>query len=146
MIPTEPIGSIPRPPELLAALNVQVDFTEGRLAVKLDPSGALLTSFIDHTNLALRRFNAAARARIDQRRFIDVTAPIDPVIETPELVRDRVLQAAAYIPLARLGTTDDCGFAPFCDDLPSARDTAFARIRARVEGTALAAALLEGPT
>jgi 5-methyltetrahydropteroyltriglutamate--homocysteine methyltransferase len=53
-------------------------------------------------------------------------------------VRDRVLQAAKYIPIDRLGTTDDCGFAPFCDDRSTTRDTAFAKIRARVEGTALA--------
>ena len=114
--------------------------------IPTEPSGGLLTSFIDLNDLALRRFNAAGRARIDQRGFIGVTLPINPVIETPELVRNRVLQAAAYIPLAQLGTTDDCGFAPFRDDLSSTGATAFAKIRARVEGTALAAALLEGPT
>ncbi len=32
------------------AACVQVDFTEGRLALKLDPSGALLNSFIDLNN------------------------------------------------------------------------------------------------
>ena len=37
------------------------------------------------------------------------------------------------------GTTDDCGFAPFSDDTSTDRDTAFAKIRARVAGTALAA-------
>lgn len=184
------------------AYKVQVDFTEGRLAVKLDPSGGLLTSFIDLNNLALGRFSDAERERIGvhtcpgadqdsthsqdvdyadllpslfnlkagnfyvalagepdpvrvlkiirqnikpgQRVFVGVTSPIDPVVESPELVRERVLQAAEYIPLAQLGTTDDCGFAPFCDDLSTTRDTAFAKIRARVEGTALAAAMLEG--
>ena len=35
------------------AWKVQVDFTEGRLAVKLDPSGELLHRFIDLNNLAL---------------------------------------------------------------------------------------------
>jgi len=50
-----------------------------------------------------------------------------------------VLEAAEYIPLDRLGTTDDCGFAPFSDDTSTDRDTAFAKIRARVAGTALAA-------
>ena len=50
-----------------------------------------------------------------------------------------MLEAAEYIPLDRLGTTDDCGFAPFGDDTSTARETAFAKIRARVEGTALAA-------
>src|SRR5580692_1062657 len=38
---------------------VQVDFTEGRLAIKIDPTGTLLTSFIDLNNLALARFTAA---------------------------------------------------------------------------------------
>ncbi len=74
----------------------------------------------------------------DQRVFIGVTAPIDPRIETPEEVEDRVLQAAAYIPIGQLGTTDDCGFAPFCDDTSTSRDTAFAKIHARVQGTARA--------
>ncbi len=179
------------------AHKVQIDFTEGRLAVKLDPGGNLLNSFIHLNNLALSRFTDSARQRIgvhtcpggdrdsthsadvdyadllpslfqlkagnfyvalagegdpervlsiirlhmkpDQRIFVGVTAPIDPRIETPEEVRDRVLQAASYIPVSQLGTTDDCGFAPFCDDASTSRDTAFAKIRARVVGTELAA-------
>ena len=184
------------------AHKVQIDFTEGRLAVKIDPSGDLLTSFIDLNNLALARFSAEERTRIgvhtcpggdrdsthsaevdysellpslfelkagnfyvalagepdrvhvlkiirkylkpDQRVFVGVVAPIDPHVETPEEVRDRVLEAAEYIPLAQLGTTDDCGFSPFSDDTSTTRDTAFTKIRARVEGTALATAELEG--
>jgi 5-methyltetrahydropteroyltriglutamate--homocysteine methyltransferase len=43
---------------------VQLDFTEGRLALKLDPSCALLHSFIDLNNLALSRFSAAERRRL----------------------------------------------------------------------------------
>jgi 5-methyltetrahydropteroyltriglutamate--homocysteine methyltransferase len=182
------------------AHKVQVDFTEGRLAVKLDPSGHLLNSFIDLNNLALSRFSAEERRRIgvhtcpgndldsthsadvdyaellpslfelkagnvyialagepdrphvlkvirkylkpDQRVFVGVTAPIDPHIETPEEVRDRVLQAAEYIPIEQLGTTDDCGFSPFSDDTSTSRDTAFGKIQARVLGTALAAQLI----
>ena len=69
---------------------------------------------------------------------------IDPRVETPEEVRDRVLEAARYIPPEQLGTTDDCGFSPFCDDTSTTRDTAFAKIRARVLGTALAAETLGG--
>jgi 5-methyltetrahydropteroyltriglutamate--homocysteine methyltransferase len=65
-------------------------------------------------------------------------APIDPQIETPEEIRDRILEAARYIPLEQLGTTDDCGFSPFSDDTSISRETAFAKIRTRVEGTALA--------
>ena len=183
--------------------SVQVDFTEGRLSVKVDPSGHLLNSFIDLNNLALSRFSAAERRRIgvhtcpggdrdsthsadvpyeellpslfelkagrfyvsladepdrervlrvirdhlkpDQRVFVGVVAPIDPRVETPEEVRDRVLEAARYIPVAQLGTTDDCGFAPFSDDVSTTRDTAFAKIRARVLGTALAAKALGLP-
>jgi 5-methyltetrahydropteroyltriglutamate--homocysteine methyltransferase len=82
--------------------------------------------------------------KADQRIFVGVIAPIDSRVESAELVRDRVLEAAQYIPLEQLGTTDDCGFAPFCDDTSTTRDTAFAKIRARVEGTALAAEILGG--
>jgi 5-methyltetrahydropteroyltriglutamate--homocysteine methyltransferase len=178
------------------AHKVQIDFTEARLAVKIDPSGQLLGSFVDLNNLALSRFSAEERERIgihtcpggdlrathsaevdyadllprlfelkagnfyvalacerDRRRvlkvlrkhlkpgqriFIGVTAPIDPRIETAEEVRDRVLEASEYIPVDQLGTTDDCGFAPFSDDTSTSRDTAFAKIGARVRGTELA--------
>jgi 5-methyltetrahydropteroyltriglutamate--homocysteine methyltransferase len=181
---------------------VQIDFTEGRLALKIDPSGALLHSFIDLNNLGLARFTAADRKRIgvhtcpgsdrdsthsgdvdyaellpslfelkagnfyvalagekdrarvlriiqahmkaDQRVFVGVVAPIDPRVETLEEVRDRILEAAKYIPVDHLGTTDDCGFSPFSDDTTTSRDTAFAKIRARVMGTALASKILEG--
>ena len=184
------------------AYCVQVDFTEGRLAMKIDPSGRLLSTFIDLNNLALARFSEEERARLgvhtcpggdrhsthsadvdyaellpslfalksgnfyialagerdservlkiiaryrkpEQRVFVGVVAPIDPAIETPEVVRDRTLLAARYIPLDRFGTTDDCGFAPFCDDRSTTRDTAFAKIASRVQGTALASARLGG--
>jgi methionine synthase II (cobalamin-independent) len=182
------------------AHKVQIDFTEGRLAVKIDPTGNLLNSFIDLNNLALARFSPAERERLGvhtcpggdrdsthsadvdyadllprlfelnvcnfyialagerdrirvlemirehmkpyHRVFVGVIAPIDPRVETPEIVRDRVLEAARYIPTVQLGTTDDCGFSPFCDDTSTTRDTAFAKIRARVAGTALAAQVL----
>ena len=42
--------------------------------------------------------------------------PINPRVETREEVRDQVLEAAKYIAPHQLGTTDDCGFAPFSDD------------------------------
>jgi 5-methyltetrahydropteroyltriglutamate--homocysteine methyltransferase len=53
---------------LKGAHAVQIDFTEGRLAMKIDPSGELLTSFIDLNNLALARFTAQQRARIGIHR------------------------------------------------------------------------------
>jgi len=179
---------------------VQIDFTEGRLSVKLDPTRRLLESFIDLNSLLIERFSAEERKRIGvhtcpggdrrsthsadidyaallpslfrlpagnfylqlasepdrkralrairehskdgQRIFVGVTDPIDARVETPQEVRDRVLEAAEYIAPDRLGTTDDCGFAPFCDDTSRSRETAFAKIRARVAGTALAAEML----
>lgn len=182
------------------AHKVQIDFTEGRLAAKLDPSGQLLSSFIDLNNLALAPFSAADRLRIgvhtcpggdrdsthsaevdyadllpslfqlqvgnfyvalaaepDRRRvldiirqyrkpnqtvFVGVISPIDPRVESVEQVCERVLEAAGYIPLNQLGTTDDCGFSPFSDDASTTRDTAFEKIRARVLGTRLAASRL----
>jgi 5-methyltetrahydropteroyltriglutamate--homocysteine methyltransferase len=181
---------------------VQIDFTEGRLAMKIDPSGALLSSFIDLNNLALSRLTEAERSNVgvhtcpggdrdsthsadvdygellpslfeldvrnfyvalageddparvlkiirrhmkpQHRVFVGVVAPIDPRIESADEVSRRVLQAAESIPADQLGTTDDCGFAPFCDDTSTTRATAFAKIRARVEGTALAAAMIGG--
>lgn len=183
------------------AACVQVDFTEGRLALKLDPSGGLLDSFIELNNRVLEGFTAAERRQIgvhtcpggdrdsthsadvdyatllpslfrlkagrfylqlasepDRRRvlaiireqvkpgvliFIGVTDPINPAIETGEEVRDRVLEAAELIPSESLGTTDDCGFSPFADDTSTTRETAFAKIRSRVEGTRLAAEALK---
>jgi 5-methyltetrahydropteroyltriglutamate--homocysteine methyltransferase len=177
--------------------NVQIDFTEGRLSVKLDPAKQLLKNFVALNNRVLDRFSAGEKRRIgvhtcpggdkdsthsadvdyaqllpdlfelkagsfyvqlasekdrrkvlkvikqcvkvDQRVFVGVTDPINPRVETAEEVRDRVLEAAEYIPLNQLGTTDDCGFSPFGDDTSTARETAFAKIRARVAGTNLAA-------
>jgi len=182
------------------AACVQIDFTEGRLALKLDPSGGLLNTFIDLNNRLLDRFSDIERQKIgvhtcpggdhdsthsadvdytallpalfrlkvgrfyvqlaserDRRRvlatirnllkpyqmiFVGVTDPINPRVESPEEVRDRVLEAAELIPIESLGTTDDCGFSPFADDTSTSRDTAFAKIRNRVEGTAMAGKVL----
>jgi 5-methyltetrahydropteroyltriglutamate--homocysteine methyltransferase len=179
------------------AACVQIDFTEGRLSLKLDPSGNLLRNFIALNNQVLDRFTPEERQRIgvhvcpggdhdsthsadvdyagllpdlfqsnvgrfylqmasepDRKRvlgivrrllkpnhivFIGVIDPINPAVETAEQVRDRVLEAASILPIAQLGTTDDCGFSPFADDTSTAREVAFNKIRARVEGTKLAA-------
>jgi 5-methyltetrahydropteroyltriglutamate--homocysteine methyltransferase len=181
---------------------VQIDFTEGRLAMKIDPAGNLLHSFIDLNNLALSRFSPDERESLgvhtcpggdcdsthsadvdyaellpslfeikvknfyialaleldrervlkiirqymkpDQRIFVGVVATIDPHIDTPEEVCERVLEASRYIPFDQLGTTDDCGFSPFSDDTSTTRGTAFAKIRARVLGTQMAERLITG--
>jgi 5-methyltetrahydropteroyltriglutamate--homocysteine methyltransferase len=176
--------------------NVQIDFTEGRLALKLDPSGQLLRSFIEINNRVLDRFSVEERKRIGvhtclggdqdsthsadvdyadllpelfqlmagnfyiqlssererdrvlrnigeyakghQRIFVGLIDPIDSRVESPEEVDVRTIETARYLPLDRLGTTDDCGFSPFGDDLSTARETAFEKIKSRVEGTARA--------
>jgi 5-methyltetrahydropteroyltriglutamate--homocysteine methyltransferase len=182
------------------AFCVQIDFTEGRLALKLDPSAGILKSFVELNNRVLDRFTLVQRQRIgvhtcpggdhdsthsadvdyvsllpflfqlnvgrfyiqlasegDHRRvlktargllklgqilFVGVIDPINSKIETPEQVRDRVLEAAGLIPHEALGTTDDCGFSPFADDTSTSRETAFAKIRSRIEGTRLASEVL----
>ena len=84
----------------------------------------------------------AKHATGDRTIFVGVTDPIDPQVETAEQVRDRVLEAAKFIDAAHLGTTDDCGFSPFGDDTSTSRGTAFRKVRARIEGTAMASRAL----
>jgi len=182
------------------AYKVQVDFTEARLALKLDPSKGLLKSFIELNNKVLNRFRQEERKKIgvhscpgadhdsphsadisyadllpllfelnadnfyleyagekdkrsvlasikenirpNQRLFIGVTNVNDPRVETPEEIRDTILEATEIISPQQLGTTDDCGFSPFADDISTSRDTAFAKIKSRIEGTKLAEAKL----
>jgi methionine synthase II (cobalamin-independent) len=78
------------------------------------------------------------------QRIIGVVSPIDPRVENPEEIRDRILEAARSIPIEQLGTMDDCGFSPFCDDTSTTREKAFAKIRSRVEGTRLAEEMING--
>jgi 5-methyltetrahydropteroyltriglutamate--homocysteine methyltransferase len=74
--------------------------------------------------------------------FVGVIDPINPRVENPEEVRDRVLEAAEVIPVESLGATDDCGFSPFADDTSTSRETAFAKVKNRVVGTAMASKVL----
>ena len=83
---------------------------------------------------------------VPQVCFIGVIDPLNPTVETAQQVADDLVTAANHIPKERLGATDDCGFSPFSiDDKPKhgspdfARDIAFAKITARVQGTQLAA-------
>ncbi|QEC76254.1 cobalamin-independent methionine synthase II family protein [Mucilaginibacter ginsenosidivorax] len=178
------------------AYKVQMDFTEGRLSLKLDPSGGVLKHFIGLNNQVFDRFTPEEQQKLgvhvcpggdhdsthsadidyadflpdlfelhvgsfylqlasepdrakvlkvikqylkpNQQVFIGVIDVLNPIIETAEEVRDRILEAAAFINTNQLGTTDDCGFSPFCDDVSTTRETAFAKIKARIEGTKLA--------
>lgn len=80
----------------------------------------------------------AEQLRPGLRVFVGVTDVLSPLVETPEEVRDRVLLAAWHIPVDRIGTCDDAGFAPFADATSTSRDLAFAKIEARLRGTELA--------
>jgi 5-methyltetrahydropteroyltriglutamate--homocysteine methyltransferase len=80
--------------------------------------------------------------RPGQRVFLGVTDVLNPRVETPEEIRDLILDAAEIIPCEQLGTTDDCGFSPFADDISTSREIAFAKIKARVDGTRLAESIL----
>jgi len=91
-----------------------------------------------------RRVLASIRGLLKrgQLLFVGVTDPINPKVESAEEVRNRVTEAAEFIPVSSLGTTDDCGFSPFADDTSTSRETAFAKIKSRVEGTAMAGKVL----
>lgn len=87
---------------------------------------------------------------VPQVCFMGVINPLTPEIETPEEVRDELLTAAKYIPVERLGATDDCGFSPFSRDVKPrhgspdfARDVAMKKITARLAGVRLASDRLE---
>ena len=43
------------------------------------------------------------------------------------------------MPTVSLVTTDDCGLSPFADDTSTSRGIAFAKVKSRVEETAIAA-------
>jgi 5-methyltetrahydropteroyltriglutamate--homocysteine methyltransferase len=180
----------------LGTKKIQIDFTEGRLALKLDPSKQLLKQFVELNNQVLAHFTPEERQLIgvhtcpggdwdsthsadveytdflphlfelkvgnfyiqlasekdperalsvikqkiqpEQRVFVGVIDVLNPEVEDPGTVKERILRAADYIPLNQLGTTDDCGFSPFEDDTSTGRDTAFAKIKSRVLGTQLA--------
>ena len=82
---------------------------------------------------------------VPQVCFIGVVNPLNPRVETPQEVSDELVRAARYIPKERLGATDDCGFSPFSIDVKPkhgspdlARDIAFSKIAARIEGARIA--------
>ncbi len=85
-----------------------------------------------------RTFKLLAEYATGRRIFVGVTNPISRAIESATEVEKRVLSASKHIDVDHLGTTDDCGFAPFSDDTSTSREIAFAKIRARVDGTRLA--------
>ncbi|CAF4175058.1 unnamed protein product [Rotaria sordida] len=169
---------------------VQLDFTEARLSLKVDPSGRLLKDFIAINNRVLDRFNANEQKKIgvhhssdidytlmlpdlfqlnltnfylqlsseknrikvlkciqkhmkpNHRIFVGVIDPINPTIESAEMIRDQILEAAQFIPVEQLGTTDDCGFSPFADDISTSKELCYEKIKARIQGTKMAEQIL----
>jgi methionine synthase II (cobalamin-independent) len=82
---------------------------------------------------------------VPQVCFMGVVNPLTPDVETPEHIRDELLLASKYIPVERLGATDDCGFSPFSRDVKPkhgspdfARDVAMQKISARLKGVEMA--------
>jgi 5-methyltetrahydropteroyltriglutamate--homocysteine methyltransferase len=86
------------------AACVQIDFTEGRLALKLDPAGGLLSSFVDLNNRVLDGFTSAERKLVGVHtcpggdRDSTHSADVDYVNLLPHLFRLRV--GRFYIQLA----------------------------------------------
>ncbi len=83
---------------------------------------------------------------VPQVCYLGVTVTQSPRVESAEEIADLLVHAADFIPKERLGATDDCGFSPFSiDEKPNhgspdyARDVAFQKIAARVEGAKMAA-------
>ena len=83
---------------------------------------------------------------IPQMYYVGVIWCQNPKVETPQQVCEALVRAANFIPKDRLGSTDDCGFSPIAtSNKPAygssdfARDIAFKKIKARVEGTKMAA-------
>jgi 5-methyltetrahydropteroyltriglutamate--homocysteine methyltransferase len=72
-----------------------------------------------------------------QLLFVGVTDPINPRRESFQEVRDRVLEAAELIPIDSLQRPTI-----FADDTSTSRETAFAKVKSRIEGTAMAEKVL----
>eukprot|EP01132_Coremiostelium_polycephalum_P005748 gene5748-7150_t len=179
---------------------VQVDATELRLSLKLDPSLTLLSSFIELNNRVFDKFNSEDRAKIgvhicpgadqdsthsldveynqllskvfqlhvgrlylslkseknpesfasdlsqyledNKKVFLGVIDVNNPKIETPQEVCDLIIKISSHIPIEKLGFSPDCGFSPFCDDISTSREVAFAKISSMVEGVRMARTIL----
>jgi len=99
----------------------------------------------EHVYKLIGEHSRADANGVAQVAFIGVINPQDPRVETPQEVCDDLMLASKYIPKERLGATDDCGFSPFSIDVKpkhgspdAARDIAFQKIAARMEGVGMA--------
>ena len=78
-IPTEPIGSIPKPIDYAELLPSLFELKAGNFYIALAGEQDRR-----HALKIIRKYR-----KPDQRVLVGVTAPVDPHIETPEEVRDR---------------------------------------------------------
>jgi methionine synthase II (cobalamin-independent) len=152
-LPTEPIGSIPRPEELIAGLRAHRRGDLGQNALDRVYDRALRA-----TVGAFEDTGSPVITDGEQAKPSFLTYPIDEAdnvepdgVQIPfEAGYTRTLPrltegplhhetyAVEYLPPEQPGTTDDCGFSPFGDDRSTARRTAFRKIEARGEGTRMA--------
>jgi hypothetical protein len=98
-IPTEPIGSIPGPDRLIDALSG----TDG-----MEATGSPVI-----TDGEQRKYH----------NFWTYCVQGLPNASVLQVIRDYMKPEQR-----QLGTTDDCGYAPFSDDRSTSRDVAFAKI------------------
>jgi len=121
LIPTEPLGSIPRSAERIEAIRA---FDAGKIEREK----------MDATQEALRRCQETGSPVISDGEQ-------SPVFYRKKCETVYLRQRATFRFLSSVRLMI-CGFSPFCDDLSTTRDTAFEKIRARVEGAAFASILL----
>jgi hypothetical protein len=98
---------------------------------------------LEHVYKLCGQHSRANANGVAQVCFIGVINPQNPRVESPDEVRDALMEASKHIPKERLGSTDDCGFSPFSikpkhGSPDVARDIAFQKITSRVKGTAMA--------
>src|SRR5580693_6321785 len=137
-IPTEPVGSLPRPMKLRKAF---VDDAAGKIkheelereqdaacpdSIKrseatgepiVSDGEQRMSSFATYPFTdTLAGTGLADHLAVDGQYFAIFTNG-HPRVESPEEARDALMEASKRIPKERLGSTDDCGFWPFSIDV-----------------------------
>ncbi len=145
-LPTEPIGSIPRPTELLAAMSAyttggisreQLHASENaalrETSARFERTGSPVISDGEQTKPSFATYSPSGLSNLAAAGVVIPFADGHP----------RQLTTLTAGPVESLGTTDDCGFSPFADETSTTRDTAFAKVKSRVEGTLMASNILK---
>jgi hypothetical protein len=149
IIPTEPIGSIPRPVALLDAIEAAggnnddpgleplYDEAVRDTITRFEETGSpVITDGVQGKPVSYYRYLVASGSLLS--RFVELNNPARARFSAEERMKH------FYVVLAGENGPDyDCCLAPFCDDTSTSRNTAFAKIPARLQGTPLAARELE---